>query len=105
LGSMLYAREVAKTGGDTLFASMYADYEALSDVLKSTVKGHKPLHSSRHVFGPGQRQRAGTRLGRCHRPESLARRSNPIGRVLSSPQLLGSTRNGNGGGGSDRNPR
>jgi|SRR5580700_2425218 alpha-ketoglutarate-dependent taurine dioxygenase len=102
---MLYAREVAKTGGDTLFASMYADYEALSDVLKSTVKGHKPLHSSRHVFGPGQRQRAGTRLGRCHRPESLARRSNPIGRVLSSPQLLGSTRNGNGGGGSDRNPR
>jgi hypothetical protein len=31
---------------------MYADYEALSDVLKSTVKGHKPLHSSRHVFGP-----------------------------------------------------
>jgi taurine dioxygenase len=53
LGSMLYAREVAKTGGDTLFASMYADYEALSDVLKSTVKGHKPLHSSRHVFGPG----------------------------------------------------
>ena len=49
---MLYAREVAKTGGDTLFASMSADYEALSDVLKSTVKGHKPLHSSRHVFGP-----------------------------------------------------
>ena len=44
--------EVAKTSGDTLFASMYADYEALSDVLKSTVKGHKPLHSSRHVFGP-----------------------------------------------------
>jgi len=33
------------------------------------------------------------------------RRSNLTGRVLSSPQLLGSTRNDNGGGGSDRNPR
>jgi taurine dioxygenase len=51
LGSMLYAREVPPVGGDTLFASMYAAYDALSDGLKHTLEGLRGLHSSRHVFG------------------------------------------------------
>lgn len=51
LGSMLYAREVPPRGGDTLFASMYAAYDALSDGLKRTLEGLRGLHSSRHVFG------------------------------------------------------
>jgi taurine dioxygenase len=51
MGSMLYAREVPPTGGDTLFASMYAAYDALSDGLKRTLAGLKAVHSSRHVFG------------------------------------------------------
>src|SRR5262249_46984710 len=37
LGSILYAREVPRSGGDTLFASMYAAYDALSDGLKRTL--------------------------------------------------------------------
>jgi taurine dioxygenase len=51
LGSMLYAREVPPSGGDTLFASMYAAYDTLSDGLKQTLAGLRAVHSSRHVFG------------------------------------------------------
>jgi taurine dioxygenase len=51
LGSILYAREVPRCGGDTLFASMYAAYDALSDGLKQTLAGLRAVHSSRHVFG------------------------------------------------------
>jgi taurine dioxygenase len=59
LGSMLYAREVPATGGDTLFASMYAAYNALSDGLKATLEGLRACHSSRHVFGPAAAARRG----------------------------------------------
>ena len=51
LGSMLYAREVPPSGGDTLFASMYAAWDALSEGLKETLRGLRAVHSSRHVFG------------------------------------------------------
>ena len=66
---MLYAREVPKTGGDTLFASMYAAYDALSDGLKSTLEGLRALHSSRHVFGPAAAARRGDLEGRIRNAE------------------------------------
>jgi taurine dioxygenase len=51
MGSILYAREVPRVGGDTLFASMYAAYDALSDGLKKMLSTIRAEHSSRHVFG------------------------------------------------------
>jgi taurine dioxygenase len=51
LGSILYARELPQQGGDTLFASTYASYDALSDGLKEMLSGLSAVHSSRHVFG------------------------------------------------------
>ena len=51
LGSMLYARDVPPSGGDTMFSSMYAAYDALSDGLKDTLGRLRAMHSSRHVFG------------------------------------------------------
>lgn len=51
LGSVLVARDLPATGGDTLFASMYAAYDALSAGLKQTLEGLRAVHSSRHVFG------------------------------------------------------
>jgi taurine dioxygenase len=51
MGSILYAREVPKIGGDTLFSSMYAAYDYLSDGMKDTLLRMRAEHSSRHVFG------------------------------------------------------
>ncbi|TNF87055.1 MAG: TauD/TfdA family dioxygenase [Gammaproteobacteria bacterium] len=51
MGSILYAREVPQVGGDTLFASMYAAYDALSDGMKAMLSQMNAVHSSRHAFG------------------------------------------------------
>lgn len=51
MGSILLAREVPRTGGDTLFANMALAYESLSDGLRKTLEGMRAVHSSRHVFG------------------------------------------------------
>jgi taurine dioxygenase len=70
MGSILYAREVPETGGDTLFASMYAAYEALSDGLKQTLEGLRALHSSRHIFGVEAYAGRGDLKGRYLNPEA-----------------------------------
>jgi len=49
--SILFAREVPPTGGDTLFAGMGAAFDALSEGFKQTLRGMRAVHSSRHVFG------------------------------------------------------
>jgi taurine dioxygenase len=69
LGSMLYALEVPPSGGDTLFASMYAAYDALSDGLKQTLEGLRALHSSRHVFGASRHKPGNDLQGRVGNPE------------------------------------
>ena len=52
LGSILVARELPESGGDTWFTSMYKAYESLSDGLKETLEGLSAVHSAKHVFGP-----------------------------------------------------
>src|SRR5271167_3743148 len=39
MGSILYIRKCPPRGGDTLFASMYASYDALSDRMKAYLDG------------------------------------------------------------------
>ncbi|MGI9335710.1 MAG: TauD/TfdA dioxygenase family protein [Gammaproteobacteria bacterium] len=51
LGSMLLAREVPPSGGDTLFANMYSAFESLSRGMQHTLENLRAVHSSRHVFG------------------------------------------------------
>lgn len=70
LGSMLVAREVPDHGGDTLFASMYAAYDALSDGMKRTLEGLRAVHSSRHVFGHQAGYHGNDLKGRLHNPDA-----------------------------------
>jgi taurine dioxygenase len=51
MGSILYIRKCPPHGGDTLFASMYAAYDALSDRMKAYLDGLKAEHSGDHYRG------------------------------------------------------
>src|SRR5205085_5558834 len=46
IGSILYALEIPQFGGDTLFASQAAAYDALSDGLKATLETLNAVHSA-----------------------------------------------------------
>ena len=69
LGSILLARQVPPRGGDTLFACMCQAYEALSSGLKTTLRGLRGVHSSRHVFDAKSLQNNPDRNGRLINPD------------------------------------
>ncbi|MEM7428472.1 MAG: TauD/TfdA family dioxygenase [Pseudomonadota bacterium] len=47
MGSILHLHQIPDTGGDTLFANMYAAYEALSEPMQTFLDGLEALHASR----------------------------------------------------------
>lgn len=50
LGSFLYALEVPECGGDTMFASTAAAYDALSDTMKSLLADLRAVHDFRQGY-------------------------------------------------------
>ena len=50
MGSILYMHELPAVGGDTLFASMYAAYEALSAPMKRLLEPLTAMHEGEHVY-------------------------------------------------------
>jgi taurine dioxygenase len=50
LGTILYMLEVPPEGGDTLFASMYAAYEALSAPMQRMLDGMTALHDGETTY-------------------------------------------------------
>jgi len=51
MGSVLLAVETPPSGGDTLFADMYAAYETLPQATKDRIAGLRALHASEHIYG------------------------------------------------------
>jgi len=50
MGSILYIKQCPPKGGDTLFASMYAAYEALSDRMKVYLAGMTAIHDGEDAY-------------------------------------------------------
>ena len=50
MGSILYIKTCPPKGGDTLFASMYAAYEALSDRMKAYLEGLTAVHDGEENY-------------------------------------------------------
>lgn len=53
MGSILMLQELPDIGGDTMFASMYAAYEALSEPVRHMLEGLTAMHDGAHVFVDG----------------------------------------------------
>ncbi len=50
MGSVLVARELPPSGGDTMWAHMGAAYDALSDELKARIEGLEAYHTADHIY-------------------------------------------------------
>jgi taurine dioxygenase len=46
MGSVLYAKEIPESGGDTMFANLYLAHETLSDPMKAMLDGRSAVNSS-----------------------------------------------------------
>jgi taurine dioxygenase len=90
LGSILVARELPPSGGDTWFTSMYKAYDSLSDGLKETLEGLSAVHSAKHVFGPkGEYETTGSAGGRIGNAGAALEMEDPIHPVVISHPLSG----------------
>jgi taurine dioxygenase len=76
LGSILYLHTVPPSGGDTLFASMYAAYEALSPKMRSYLEGLTALHSGERSY-----RRTNALIGVDDRGRVFPQASHPVVRT------------------------
>ena len=78
MGSILYLTEVPSTGGDTMFASMYAAYEDLSDTMQRFLSGLAAVHASDHVYDDREERSRQIRDGANPTAEHPVVRTHPV---------------------------
>ncbi len=82
-GSILVARDLPPSGGDTQFLSVGAAYDALSDGLKETLAGLRAHHSNEHVFGKDESSAYGDDDDRFHNADAVSGTTHPV--VIEHP--------------------
>ena len=75
--SMLYMKQMPDVGGDTLFSSMYAAYDALSDRMKTYLEGLTAVHASDDIY-KGSGYRDSEQGGLTPRSEHPVVRTHPV---------------------------
>ena len=75
-GSILVARDLPTSGGETRFLSVGAAYDSLSDGLKATLEGLQAHHTNEHVFGKTSGYAADD--DRFHNPEATDGAVHPV---------------------------
>jgi taurine dioxygenase len=90
LGSILVARTLPETGGDTWFASMYRAFDQLSDGLKTLLLTLNAVHSAKHVFGnKSEYMQTNISQKRMSRPDLADALPDPIHPVVVRHPLSG----------------
>ena len=89
LGSILVAKELPATGGDTWFCNMYKAYDGLSDGLKQTLLGLRAVHSARHVFGSAGADYDKATSGRIGNSDAADVLADPVHPVVVKHPLSG----------------
>lgn len=84
VASILYAEEVPDAGGDTLWASMYAAYAALSPGMQRSLERLNAMHSG-HIYGAARPPRGiatstSIEISR-NNPQADVERAHPVVRV------------------------
>jgi len=76
MGSILRIHTLPETGGDTLFASMYAAYEALSEPMQRFLEGLTAVHDGAPYY-----RSVNARIGRDDGGRSYPRAEHPVVRT------------------------
>lgn len=88
LGSILAARELPATGGDTWFVSMYDVMDQLSAGMRKALEQMRAVHSAHHVFG-SQNSGQGEFGGRIGNSASADVLDDPVHPVIIRHPLSG----------------
>ena len=88
LGSILAARELPATGGDTWFVSMYDVLDQLSAGMRKALEQMRAVHSAHHVFG-SQNSGQGEFGGRIGNSASADVLDDPVHPVIIEHPLSG----------------